>query len=43
MSVGKAAMELAGLSGGHLRLPMEDLTPSEIKQLEEVLKQIEVF
>jgi dihydrodipicolinate synthase/N-acetylneuraminate lyase len=40
MSVGKAAMDLAGLSGGHLRLPTENFTTSEKKELRTVLKEI---
>jgi len=38
MSVGKAAMDIAGLHGGPLRLPMENLTDEEKQELEEALK-----
>lgn len=38
MSIGKAAMDLVGLKGGPLRLPMEDLASDEIKELKQVLK-----
>jgi len=43
MSVGKAAMELVGLNGGPLRLPMEDLTNEEKKELKEVLKEMGII
>ncbi len=33
MSIGKAAMDIAGLHGGPLRLPMEDLTEEERQEL----------
>jgi 4-hydroxy-tetrahydrodipicolinate synthase len=39
MSVGKACMDLTGLSGGPLRLPLEDLTENEKEELEGVLKE----
>jgi 4-hydroxy-tetrahydrodipicolinate synthase len=37
MSVGKAAMDLAGLSGGQLRRPLEDLTPEEKEELRMIM------
>jgi dihydrodipicolinate synthase/N-acetylneuraminate lyase len=40
MGVGKAAMDIAGLNGGHLRIPMEDLTVDEKKELKKILKEI---
>lgn len=43
MSAGKAAMELAGLAGGRLRLPMEDLTAAEKQELRQVLRDIGVI
>ena len=43
MSIGKAAMDLVGLSGGPLRLPMEDLTDEEKQELKEVLGEIGVI
>jgi 4-hydroxy-tetrahydrodipicolinate synthase len=43
MGVGKAAMDLVGLNGGPLRLPMEDLTAAERQGLKEVLKEIGVL
>lgn len=43
MSVGKAAMELAGRYGGRLRLPMEDLTPAEKRELGKILKETGVL
>lgn len=43
MSVGKAAMGLVGLSGGPLRLPMEDLTDPERQELKGVLKEMGVL
>ena len=43
MSVGKTCMDLTGLSGGPLRSPMEDLKDEERKELEEVLKEMDVI
>jgi len=43
MGIGKAAMDLVGLSGGPLRLPMEDLTDKEKQELKEVLGEIGVI
>lgn len=43
MGVGKAAMELVGLNGGPLRLPMEDLTSGEREELKEVLEGMGVI
>ena len=43
MSVGKACMDLTGLSGGPLRPPMEDLTDEEKRELEETLKEMGVI
>jgi 4-hydroxy-tetrahydrodipicolinate synthase len=43
MSVGKAAMEITGLHGGHLRLPMEDLSTSEKLELKKILKEIGII
>jgi len=43
MSVGKAAMDIVGLNGGPLRLPMEDLTDEEKEELREVLKGMGVI
>ncbi len=40
MGVGKAAMEIMGLHGGNLRLPMEDLTSDEKRELKKILKNI---
>jgi len=39
MSVGKACMDLVGLHGGPLRLPMEDLTDEEKEELKRVLEE----
>jgi len=39
MAVGKAAMELTGLAGGHLRAPLEDLTTEERDELRKVLRE----
>ena len=41
--IGKAALDLVGLSGGPLRLPMEDLTDEEKQELKEVLGEIGVI
>ena len=43
MGMGKAAMDLVGLSGGPLRLPMEDLTDKEKQELKEVLAEMGVI
>jgi len=43
MGIGKAALDLVGLSGGPLRLPMEDLTDEEKQELKEVLGEIGVI
>jgi len=43
MSVGKAAMELTGLSGGHLRAPLEDLTAEERDEVRKVLRETGVI
>lgn len=43
MGMGKAAMNLVGLSGGPLRLPMEDLTDEEKQELKEVLAEMGVI
>jgi len=43
MSVGKAAMDICGLHGGPLRLPMEDLTDDEKQELKEALKEMGVI
>ena len=43
MGVGKAAMEIAGLHGGPLRLPMEDLTDEEKQELKAALKEMGVI
>ena len=40
MSAGKAAMDLVGLNGGPLRLPLMSLTEKEKEKLDEVLKEI---
>ena len=43
MSIGKAAMDICGLHGGPLRLPMEDLTDEEKQELKEALKEMGVI
>jgi len=43
MSIGKAAMDLIGLHGGPLRLPMEDLTEEEKQELKTALKEMGVI
>ncbi len=43
MSIGKAAMDIAALHGGPLRLPMEDLTNEERQELTEALKVMGVI
>ena len=40
MGVGKAAMDLVGLHGGPLRLPMENLSDEERQELRVVLKEV---
>jgi dihydrodipicolinate synthase/N-acetylneuraminate lyase len=43
MSLGKACMDLVGLSGGPLRLPLEELTDEEKRELEAVLKDLGIL
>ena len=43
MSIGKAAMDLVGLRGGPLRLPMEDLTDEEKQEPKEALEEMGVI
>lgn len=43
MGVGKAAMDIVGLHGGPLRLPMEDLTDEEKQELKAALKEMGVI
>ncbi len=43
MGVGKAAMDLVGLRGGPVRLPMEELTDEEKQELKEALKEMGVI
>ncbi|MBA7530835.1 4-hydroxy-tetrahydrodipicolinate synthase [subsurface metagenome] len=43
MGIGKAAMDIAGLHGGPLRLPMEDLIDEEKQELKEALKEMGVI
>ena len=43
MGIGKAAMDLVGLRGGPLRLPMEDLADEEKQELKRVLKEMGVL
>ena len=43
MSVGKAGLDLVGLNGGKLKLPLEDLEVKEINELREVLEQMGVI
>jgi len=43
MSVGKAAMDLCGLHGGPLKLPMENLTDEEKQELKAGLKEMGVI
>jgi len=42
IGIGKAAMDLVGLRGGPVHLPMEDLTDGEKQELKEVLKEMGV-
>jgi 4-hydroxy-tetrahydrodipicolinate synthase len=43
MSVGKACMDLVGLSGGPLKLPMENLKDEEKNELKKVLEEIGII
>ncbi len=43
MSIGKAAMNLAGLYGGPLRLPADDLTDEEEQELKAALKEMGII
>ena len=43
MGVGKAAMDIVGLHGGPLRLPLEDLTAEERQEVKEALKEMGVI
>ena len=43
MGLGKAAMDIVGLHGGPLRLPMEDLTDEERQELKAALKETSVI
>jgi len=43
MGLGKAAMDIVGLHGGPLRLPMEDLTDEERQELKAALKETGVI
>ena len=43
MSLGKAAMDIVGLSGGPLRLPMEELTIEEKQELKMALQEMGVI
>ena len=43
MGLGKAAMDIVGLHGGPLRLPMEDLTDEERQELKSALKETGVI
>ena len=43
MSMGKTVMDLVGLRGGPLRLPMEDLTDEEKQELKEALEEMGVI
>ncbi len=43
MSIGKAAVDIVGLHGGPLRLPMEDLTDDEKQELKAALKEMGVI
>lgn len=40
MSLGKAALDLVGLNGGPLRLPLEELTDEEKQELKSVLEDL---
>lgn len=41
IAVIKEAMNIIGLSGGHMRLPLEPVTPADRAELETVLRQID--
>ena len=43
MSIGKAAMDIVGLHGGSLRLPLEDLTAEERQEVKEALKEMDII
>ena len=43
MDLGKAAMDLVGLYGGPIRLPLEDTTDEEKKELKQVLEKMELI
>jgi len=43
MGIGKAAMDLAGLHGGPVRLPCEDLTDEEKQELKAALKEMGII
>jgi 4-hydroxy-tetrahydrodipicolinate synthase len=43
MSIGKAAMDIVGLHGGPLKLPLEDLTAAEKRELKAALKEMGVI
>lgn len=43
LAVGKTAMDLKGLNGGSVRLPMENLTDDEEQQVEELLVDIGIL
>ena len=43
MSIGKACMDMVGLSGGPLKLPLEDLKAEERDELRQVLEKMKVI
>jgi len=43
MRVGKAALDLVGLSGGPLRPPLEDLTDEEKREFKNILEKMDVI
>jgi len=43
MGIGKAAMDIVGLHGGPLRLPMEELTAEEKEELRAALKEMGII
>jgi 4-hydroxy-tetrahydrodipicolinate synthase len=43
MSVGKAGLDLVGLNGGKLKLPLENLTADEVDELRNALEQMGVI
>jgi hypothetical protein len=43
MSVGKACMDLVELSGGPLKLPMENLKDKEKNELKKVLEEVGII